>query len=288
MKYKVGQLRRSLLESANEFEPKFGNGLKHGDLNDTFQIKADGKKAAAVSYDNAERMGNQKGRVSLSDEDYYYNEDRNDYERLQRMQSELDIQGADKTFEDRQEAGLFGAYTPVEMERRKKEMDKDGVINGSNARYNNQKWADHQKDAKKKNDERREIAKGYSLSKQDAKVNVGKSEIKEEKLPTLTFKHTRFLTEGHAVSLIPESLKKDGQRFIMRDMNKNTYLFEWAGGAQCLRHENKKQLDEHVSNVKRLFDYKDNLNETRTSGNKQMADEQFSKMMDVMRSFKKK
>lgn len=293
MRYSVRELKRSLLESASEFDPKFGNDLTYGKLNSTFQIKADSQKNAnPVSADRSERMGNQKGRVSLDSNDTYY-DGRDDYERLQRSISNyLDIEGADDAYNERMLAGFEGYITPEEKKAREAEQDENGAIPYSNRQYtkSSKDWAKHQTDAKKKNDERKQIAKGYSLSKKNAKDNVGKSEVKESvnTVPTLTFKHTKFQTQGHAESLIPESFKVDGKQFMMRDMDKNTYLFEWAGGPQVLRHEHKEQFDNHIDKMKRLWEHKDTYNDTSTTSNRITEDSHFRNMMNVMRGFKRK
>ena len=59
------------------------------------------------------------------------------------------------------------------------------------------------------------------------------------------------------ISRIPDDFKKNGTSFKMKDKNGSEYLVEWDNNkANIIEHVNKKGMDESISRMKELFDYK--------------------------------
>ena len=88
-------------------------------------------------------------------------------------------------------------------------------------------------------------------------------ESTETKTKRLNFKNTKFLSEKHLMSLIPEDYKTNKNVFIMKDCCSDEYLIEWSIDEKTqisegivLKHENKTKLSEEFDRIKNLYKYK--------------------------------
>ena len=127
------------------------------------------------------------------------------------------------------------------------------------------------KDASKVLNQKEEDFKktGLQASKQP-KDAFKKKDMYENKMQTVRFKRTSFLTEEHMMSKIPDEMKVEGKRFKMVDMNENTYICEWVKNqyngkesATILENRNPKKLDESIEKMKRLYSF--NVGEKTTT-----------------------
>jgi hypothetical protein len=84
----------------------------------------------------------------------------------------------------------------------------------------------------------------------------------------LTFKRTKFLTENHMLSKVPDEYKVEGKKFIMRDGENHEYLVEWHDEPKVV---NKTKINESMSRIKELFNYKSK--ETVSTNQSRIAEE---------------
>lgn len=96
---------------------------------------------------------------------------------------------------------------------------------------------------------------GRMLNKDDVEKNrsaIGES----KKIKMLSFNKTKFISEGHVSSMIPDEFKVDGSRFIMRDSVNNQYLVEWSDGSPTLtKKTNMDVVNEQKDRIRELWGY---------------------------------
>jgi hypothetical protein len=104
-----------------------------------------------------------------------------------------------------------------------------------------------------------------------------KKNMYENKLQTVRFKRTSFLTEEHMISKIPDEMKVEGKRFKMVDMNENTYVCEWVKNqyngkesATIIENHNPKKIDESIEKMKKLYTFKVGEKTTKTTTNNRL------------------
>jgi hypothetical protein len=95
------------------------------------------------------------------------------------------------------------------------------------------------------------------------KKNTPFKENSELKIKKLHFKNTKFLSEKHMFSLIPEDYKIDGNVFVMRDKMNEDYFIKWGVNEKTKisegiisKHENKAKTNEEFNRMKDLYSYK--------------------------------
>ena len=77
-----------------------------------------------------------------------------------------------------------------------------------------------------------------------------------ENVKTVYFKKTKFITENHMITKIPDDFKVNGTKFKMKDMDGNIYLVEWKNNkANVVLHENKTETNNEFNRMKQLMNY---------------------------------
>ena len=115
----------------------------------------------------------------------------------------------------------------------------------------------------------------------------------ENKTKRLNFKKDNFLCESHMFSLIPEDYKVHGHKFYMKDASENEYLIEWNDNlkqkAVIVEYTNKKKLNENMSRMKDLWNYKSS-NSTRPLNEQERINEKqnLGNFLQKMKEFSKK
>lgn len=232
--YTVGNLR-SILREASEFSPKLGkNVTKDNDKNNKESYSQIEKQTK--SYDGGAR--NEKKNINYPVDD-------------NRGQECLEYNNMNDQFKKRVKSQLKG-YTSDEAEKLHKNDDY------GNADFNELNGI---KDKAKVIKKARAISKGLGISgKQENKLTTKDYENQRElavehKITKLKFKNTKFITEKYMMSRIPDSFKKDGNKFLMEDKHNQQYLIEWHEEAEPFVM-NKTKLNEQQHRIKELFDYK--------------------------------
>lgn len=245
--YKVSDLMRTIEESAkNEFKPVFGKGVTQGnkvndkayaDMNketqDYYKGIADIKQRAAKGYDYSDG----KGMTDLQ------------------FTAPVDP----KRVKD-YEAQLKG-YVSAEAEKLHKN-DEFG-----NADFGTDKSIKQFKNNAKQHKDNRTKATmigltGRELNKQDVQ-NVRHTVFGENKLRRFTFKNTQFISESDMLAKVPDEVKVEGKRFVMRDANRTEYLVEWHKfGPDVTKQLNPQLVNEELNKIKKLYGFERGENKT--------------------------
>ena len=237
-KYSVSELKRIIAESANEFKPIMGNNVEKDNKTNNEKAYQEMKKATE-KYDGGARKETKK-------HDYPNNDNRG-------MQ-DLEYTNMGDDFKNKVKSQMKG-YTSADAEKLHKndEFGNADFNEITNMKEKNQKMSYGKQKAKEIGLTSREIDKS-EFSKQSKSVF-------EEKVSTLKFKNTVFITEQHMMQRIPDSFKIEGKKFIMKDKNNNEYLVEWSEEPKILC---TSKINEQKNRIKELFNYKSNVKHTTT------------------------
>lgn len=108
----------------------------------------------------------------------------------------------------------------------------------------------------------------------------------EEKMKQLYFKKTEFINEEHITSKIPEEYRVEKKRFVVKDKTNTEYLVEWScNKANILQKMNYNTLNEELSRIKSLFNYKSpsfySRNHSRIVNEDKEIQNMFNKVRDL-------
>lgn len=236
---KVGELRRILSEEVKEYKPvMFGS-------EETAKINKDAyndvkKKVERYNGGLTSRKKKPSGGIGASDN---------------KGMHDLMYDNINKPFQEKVESQMKG-YVSKDAE------DKHRNDEFGNAFYDNEgntfkAASEHAKMVKNGKDAAVEIGlTGRELNKSEVEKNrktIGES----KKIKMLSFKNTRFVSEGHVLSMVPDEFKVEGKRFIMRDSSNNQYLVEWRdGNADITKKTNMDVVNEQKGRIRELWGYK--------------------------------
>ena len=259
--FNVGELNRLIMESSNEFKAKMGSN-----------VESDNKKNNDKSYkDSKKRAQDFDGGLKKE-----VGEDKPPYEKIDGNKTTLsyNINNASQDYIDRVKAQV-GGYTYVQ--EKENGIEKSGDFSNNENIYNAikknaQDMHDYERYDKERGLTGSKMPKGNfekpdmfsadnarkdNEEKKDKLEKKSKSSTNENKMKTVLFKKTEFLTEGHMMSRIPDEFKNDGEKFKMKDKTGNEYIIEWKNNkANIVEHNNKNGLNESLYRMKQLFNYK--------------------------------
>ena len=265
--YTVGELRKLVREGAkNEFKPVYGIGVQDGNK------KVNGKAYSKMEKATNSYNGGIKSKASKSTPDD------------NKGMSDLEY---DNTPDKERLAAQLKGYVSAEAERLHK---NDPYGNADFGTDNDVK--DRAKKAKKFKQGKDTAAEigltGRELNKSDIEANTD-TMFESRKVKKLTFKNTEFLTEGHMLSKVPDELKEEGKRFIMRDSASNEYLVEWhMDKPEVTKRVNKIKLAEETDRIKHLYGYNySDVQKKTTPQSRLKEDKEFSEMLGKVRSLMK-
>ena len=266
--YTVGELRRLVREGAkNEFKPVYGVGVQDGN-----------KKVNGKAYSNMKKETNSyNGGIKNKSEKKSTPDDNKGMSDLR----------YDNTPDNKRLAAQLKGYVSAEAERLHKDDPYGNADFGDDRDVNDR--AKKAKKFKQGRDTASEIGlTGRELRKQDIEANSD-TMFESKKIKKLTFKNMEFLTEGHMMSKIPDELKTEGNKFIMRDSASNEYLVEWhSDKPDVTKRVNKIKLAEETGRIKDLFGYKySDVQKTTTPQSRVNEDKEFSQMLGRVRSLMK-
>lgn len=248
--YSVSELKKIVKESANEFKPVYGKNVEKDNKEINDKAYKDMEKETKA-YDGGAR--NEKKNIN-----YPFSDNRG--------MEDLQYNNMNDTFKDKVKSQLKG-YVSSDAEKKHKD-DPYG-----NAEFN---------DIKGIEDKTKELQKGKDVAKQIGLTSreINKKDFEdlqksvfENKMFTIKFKNTTFITENHMLSRVPDNFKVEGKKFIMKDKMNNEYLVEW--------HEepivtNKTKIIEQKNRIQELFNYKrgesNTTNESRLTEDKKFSD----------------
>lgn len=266
----VGELRR-IVESANEVRPVMFGHEESKKINQ--KAYADIKKETS-EYDGGLTSKKQKagGGIMATDN---------------KGMSDLRYDVISQPFKDKVKSQLKG-YVSKEAE----ELHKDDEF--GNATFDNEgniykDAKEHAKLAKQGHDVATEIGlTGRELNRKEVEKN-DETMFESKKIKCLNFKKTRFLSEEHMMSNVPDEYKKEGNRFIMKDNALNEYLVEWHDkDAVVTKKPNLSIVNEEKERMKQLWGYKSKDAFKGTNASMRVnEDKEISQMLDKARKLMK-
>ena len=265
IRYKVGDFKRLVAESSNEFRPVIGAG-----------VEKDNKENNGKAYKEAKsRAKDYNGGLSKE-----IGEEKPEYEKNDANRTTLDVnpENVSDEYKKRIKAQAEG-YTS-EMEKNNG-IEKAGDFSDNGNIYDAIKKTGKEihknvSDFKASGVRARALPKGtfdreelYEERSGEANsmrnmidalrntIDESRNLVKEKKVPkTVYFKKTVFINESYMKSRIPDEFKKEGTEFIMKDRNGTEYLVEWKnGGAEVLSSKNQPQFDDAMDKFRRLSEY---------------------------------
>ena len=269
----VKAIKGLIKESQQEFKAKLGNGVESGNKVNNGKAYSDAKKRAK-DFDGglSNKIGEKKAEYKKED----FNKTLMDYapdnvtpEYKERVKKEF-VNGDDENEKIYKEFKKSGE----EQQKNEKELKKSGL----QAR----EWPDEVFDK----DNMYESRDGFDMRKMLNSLNekTTRKQFNESHVKTVLFKKTEFLNEAHMISRIPDDFKKNGTSFKMKDKNGSEYLVEWDNNkANIIEHVNKKGMDESISRMKELFDYRTSDTKTNYSDRLNENDDKFQETLNKMR-----
>lgn len=271
--YNVGELKRLIKESANEWNPKMGPEVTSTNAKNNNASYKDAKKRAQ-DYDGGLKDA-KKGKLNPKVDDNRTTLDYNptiepDDAYKKRVQAQA--KGYNSTLEEKSDTERVG------------EFDNDGKIF--------KQFKDHNEEI---NDNRSEKAHSGLVSKNTKETDLETNRLYENrgcKTKRLTFKNTRFLNEAMMLSKIPESYKVDKQIIHMKDGHDNEYIVECSLSEKTGNIEtnivgfrNKTVMNEQMSRMMQLMNYGNTIQNNTKQSYSQRLDENthFQELMDIAR-----
>lgn len=230
--YNIGELRKAIRESKNEFKPVLGKGVAETNK----KVNDDAYKSVEKETKAYEGGLTNKGESALA--------------KVNKGMSDLKFHpdGISTPFKDKVKSQLKG-YVSAQAE----ELHKNDPF--GNAVFHDEKDIEDAAKEYKKNDDKAKTD-GLTSSKHKKEIEDNtESMFESKKISKIQFKHTKFLTEGHMLSKVPDDFKIEGKRFIMKDNANNEYLVEWAKKPNVVKRVNKVQVNEEMQRIKNLWGY---------------------------------
>lgn len=261
-KIKVGELRRVLREG-NEFKPVvFGvDDTKKTNEKAYSDIKKETEKYdGGLTKKDSKKLG---GGISATDN---------------KGMHDLAYDNISKPFKDRIKSQMKGYVSKDAEDKHKNDEFGNATFDKDENIYNAAK--EHAKAVKQGKDTAAEIGlTGRELNKNDIEKNTETME-ESKKIKMLSFKNTKFLSEGHMMTMIPDEFKVEGKRFIMRDGADNQYLVEWtAKEPNVTKKLNMTLVNEQKERMKQLWGYKSAEAKTSTSNFRIQENNEFTDMV---------
>ena len=254
--FKVGELNKLISESSNEFKAKMGSSVESENKKNNDKAYKEATKRAK-DFDGG--LGKEVG------------EEKPNYEKIDGNKTTLsyNVNNASKEYVDRVRAQADGYTSTLEKENG---IEKTGDFSDNDKIYQAIKKNADDMNAYRKIEKTRgltahnmpdetfdepDMFNPSNARNENDKVTKKVKQQNENKVKTVIFKKTEFLTEGHMLSRIPEEFKNEGTTFKMKDKTGNEYLIEWSDNrANIIDHKNKNGLNESLNRMKQLFNYK--------------------------------
>lgn len=242
-RYSVGDMRRIIKESANEFKEVIGSDVRKG--NKENNEKAYKESSARTSkYDGGARKEKKNILYPQSDN---------------KGMQDLEYTNMTPEFAKRVQAQAKGFFNDEDEKKHGKEPL------GNAERNNIEGMEERAKAFKAGKDTASEIGlTGRELKAKDieALTKTMYDKVEEsKKVAKLNFKNTVFISENHMMSKIPDDYKKEGKKFVMRDKENNEYIVEWHNEKKPLVINRTRVINEH-NRINELFHYKSNNSKT--------------------------
>lgn len=296
--FKVGDLKRFIAESSNEFKPVLGVNVEKDNKSINDKAYKDAKQRAKNYDGGLENVGGKRVKYEKNDA----NKTTLDYE----------PENVSDDYKKRVKAQVEGYASELEKNNK---IEKSGDFSNNENIYNGikksgQELHDKEKDMKKSGlqgrewpekvfdrEEMYESKEGFDMKQminrmrilQENSETVNNEPLNEHRnIKTIFFKKTEFLTEGHMLSRIPDEFKTEGEQFKMKDKTGNTYLVEWKNNkGVIISHSNKQGMNEALNRMKDLYEYKSEDTKTTNKQRINEAEDGFKSTLDTSRKITK-
>lgn len=263
-KFNVGELRRIVTESQNEFKPIAFGRDESKKIND--------KAYSSIRKETSKYDGGVTKKPKTADS---LENDCN------LGMHDLEYDNISKQFKDKVKSQMKG-YTSKDAETRHK-GDEYG-----NADFDNDgKEYDSMKKHAKRISQGKDLAAEIGLTgreiDKDKIEKQSKTMFENKKIRRLNFKH-EFLSEEHMLSRVPDDFKTEGNKFVMRDNADNEYLVEWHKDEPMVSKKvNMKLVNEEKDRIKELWGYKSPESKTTSGCFRLKEGKEFSDMVSKAR-----
>jgi hypothetical protein len=277
LSYNVGDLKRAIKESTNEFKAKLGPN-----------VESENKRNNRESYKKTEEN------VKKYDGGLEEPKKKEIPPKTDRNATMLDLNPVvepSKEYKDKVESQLKGFTSPME--------ENNGIVKGGATFDKDGKLGDYFKgQTEERNKEKEDLESSglvgrvlYDKDKNNFKKH-NLTNIKENmKTKRLIFKNTRFMNESQMFDRIPEEYKVDGQKIYMKDGYENEYIVECAKNemgvveTNIVSYDNKNIMNEQVDRIFNLFLYNDKKEQDERNYHTNLNEnEEFKNLMDVVRN----
>ena len=266
----VGDLRRVIKESQNEFKPVVFGMDKSKEINDKAysDIKKETEKYDGGLTKEKRELG---GGISATDN---------------KGMHDLTYDSINKPFQDKVKSQMKGYASKDAEDKHKGEPFGNADFDDNGNIYKAAK--EHAELVKKGKDAAVEIGlTGRELNKNEVekqRETMGES----KKIKMLTFKNTQFISENHMMTRIPDEYKTEGNRFVMKDSADNQYLVEWHTKEPVVtKKPNMTLVNEQKERMKQLWGYKSAEAKVSTSSFRMQENKEFSDMINKARELMK-
>ena len=294
--FKVGDLKRFIAESSNEFKPVLGVNVEKDNKSINDKAYKDAKQRAKDYDGGLENVGGKRVKYEKNDAnrttlDYEPENVSDDYKKRVKAQVEGYTSEHEKSnkieksgdFSDNENIYNGIKKSGQELHNGEKDMKKSGL--------QGREWPEKVFDR----EEMYESKEGFDMKQminkmrilQENSETVNNEPLNEHRnIKTIFFKKTEFLTEGHMLSRIPDEFKTEGEQFKMKDKTGNTYLVEWKNNkGVIISHSNKQGMNESLSRMKDLYSY--SSTDTNTTLNSRLnEDANFNSTLNNARKIK--
>lgn len=247
----VGELRRVVKEGRNEFKPKMYGSDETKRINDKAYSDME-KETKAYNGGLTKRKDGEDSELSYINGKGMHN---------------LVYDTMNDEFKKRTRAQMKG-YASADAEEKHSDEPFGNASFKGNTRI--EKAAEKQtKEFKDGRDKATTIGlTGRELPKDDVKKLHHTMFESGNRIKRLSFKNTRFVNEEHVLSRVPDELKCEGSRFIMRDSDLTEYLVEWSSkNPKVTRRLNFNMANEEKERIKNLWEYNSREHDSHTNHN---------------------
>ena len=256
-KYTLSEFCKILRES-QEFKAKKGENV------DSEDKKNNGKAVNDILKQTKEYDGGVK--------EHPKREDPRNVEDFNKTTIEADFTvEPNKEYKERVKAQVHG-FPSAENEKNSKIEDEN---KGLDFEGNKEFYKEREEVANKRSDRRYELKKSGLQSRELAKDKDFDREFKDKtifnenkKMKRLHFNKTVFLNESEMLKKVPNDMKVDGNKFLMKDAAGNEYLVECVKDkvidevihTKVVDYRNEEKLNEELTRMKELYGYKTTTN----------------------------
>lgn len=287
----VGEMKKIIAESSNEFKAKLGPGVESKEKEINGKAISDEKKRVK-DFDGglSKEVGEDKAKYEKTDD----NRTTLDYEpenATPEYRSRVHAQALGYTSEKEMNNGIEKSGDFSDNENIYKEFKKSGEEHQANVKLAKTSGLVGRELPEKTfdKDNMYESKDGFDMRQMMDRLstNTTKNFVSENQIKTIHFKKTEFLSERHMISKIPDDFKVEGTSFRMKDKNANEYLVEWKNNrAYVVNHICKDQLNEEMNRMRQLMGYKSSDSMTTSSSRSGVNDESYRSTLNKIRDIK--